>query len=143
MPTLIDIFQRIKLFFASPSHQSVAKEDMQLYHRIENDICITNVNGNLTWDTKTEFREYMDSVLETESFKGLIINLEKTHLITSVGLGLIIAVLKKLQTRNIPLAVCELNVNNQELFYIAQLDKMMQLYETKAEAIEGIRGNLN
>ncbi|MBF0288438.1 MAG: STAS domain-containing protein [SAR324 cluster bacterium] len=115
--------------------QASVKRGLQITHRIENDVHIVSIGGELVQETTNEFRGYLDTFLDNEHFKGIILNLKNTSQVNSAGLGNIIAAQKKLQKTNKHLNICCLNKNISRIFSIGLLTEVISIYPDEAEAL--------
>ncbi|MBF0350665.1 MAG: STAS domain-containing protein [SAR324 cluster bacterium] len=111
---------------------------MQLNHRVEKNICILSVEGNIALDGVSDVKSYLKPFLDDDSIKGIVINFEGVNFIDSSGIGLIVSVFKNLQQRGAKLTLCKLSQKNQEIFNMTRLDKILSIHETEAQAISNI-----
>ncbi len=111
---------------------------MQLSHRIENDVCIVAIEGNIALDGVSDVKSYVKPFLEDEAVQKIIINFEKVNFIDSSGIGLIVSIFKTLQQRQAKLALCSLSNKNNEIFNMTRLDKILNIYGSEDEALKNI-----
>lgn len=96
------------------------------------------IAGNIALDGVSDVKNYIKPFLDDESVKGVVINFEKVNFIDSSGIGLIVSIFKTLQTRQAKLALCNLSKKNTEIFNMTRLDKILNIYDSEAEALENV-----
>ncbi len=111
------------------------KKGLHITHRIENDVHIVSIAGELVQETANEFRGYINTFLTNENFKGIILNLKNTDQVNSAGLGNIIAVQKELQKMKKNLNICCLNQNINRIFSIGLLTEIINIYPNEQKAL--------
>ncbi|MGK5090995.1 STAS domain-containing protein [Deltaproteobacteria bacterium TL4] len=111
---------------------------MQLNHRIENNVCILSVEGNIALDGVSDVKSYLKPFLNDGAVKGVVINFEHVNFIDSSGIGLIVSVFKTLQQREAKLALCKLSQKNQEIFNMTRLDKILSIFSSEKDALASI-----
>ena len=74
--------------------------------------------------------------------KLVLLDLEKLLYINSAGLSSILVVAKKLQEKEVEFAVCSLSKAVKGIFKMSAFDKVINVFESRSEAIEAIRSNL-
>lgn len=72
--------------------------------------------------------------------KSVLLDLENLAYINSAGLRSILMVAKRLREGKAKFAVCSLYGATKGLFKIAAFDKVIDVFESRSEAIEAIRG---
>jgi anti-anti-sigma factor len=78
------------------------------------------------------------SLLMAEGYTRLIINLEKSTVINSIGISILIEIIEKMQDIHGMLAFCNLTKTIHKTFTIMCLTQYAALYETEAQAISGV-----
>jgi len=71
--------------------------------------------------------------------KSMLLDLEEFTYINSAGLRSILMVAKRLQESKRKFAVCSLSEVTKGLFKMAAFDKVIDVFESRSEAIEAIR----
>ena len=107
-------------------------------HRIENDVCMINIEGNIALDGVNEAKAYLKPHLDNDAVKGMVINFEKVNFIDSSGIGLIVSVFKTMQQKDAKFALCNLSKKNEEIFSITRLNKILDIYESEGDAMKAI-----
>ncbi len=78
------------------------------------------------------------SLLMAEGYSRLIINLEKSTVINSIGISILIEIIEKMQEIHGVLAFCNLTKTIHKTFTIMGLTQYAALYENEAQAIRGV-----
>ncbi|MBF0287604.1 MAG: STAS domain-containing protein [SAR324 cluster bacterium] len=106
---------------------------MSLSYRIANQICIIEVDGELTADLANKLTPYCFEVLEQAKANALVINLEKTSCINSAGIGTLMMLMKR---SPVDLAFCQLNTSVYSTLKLIQLNKKITIFNTEEEAFD-------
>lgn len=114
---------------------------MKIDHRIEDDICIVNINGDMTRDYVKKFQTYMEPFIENESIKGIALNFANVKFIDSSGIGKIVTIFRLLQSREAKLKIYNINQKDHEIFKMTGLDKIWDLQRTEEEVLKKLKGN--
>ncbi len=72
-----------------------------------------------------------------EGYRHFVLNLEKTQLVNSIGVSILIEMIEKTQELNGSMAFCCLLPIIAKTFKIMGLTQYARVYETEAEAIAG------
>ncbi|MBF0280250.1 MAG: STAS domain-containing protein [SAR324 cluster bacterium] len=110
---------------------------MELSHRIESEICIVYINGEVSPNTD-ELRTYLLPFLTDTQFKGLIINLEGVPFIGSTTVAIVLEAYQTIQNRRAHFALCQLNEINQKILSFTQINNIIDVFMTEKEAITEI-----
>ncbi len=108
---------------------------MELTHRIENDIHIMSIEGEMVWNKIQEITIDTNKLLEDTNLKALLVNLEKVTKIDSFGTTMLITFFKVSNEKQIPFALCHLSNNVYDVIQLAQLHKLLTIYEKEQEAL--------
>jgi len=111
---------------------------MVFNHKIEKNVCVVSVEGNIALDGVNEAKAYLKTHLENPDIKGLIINFDQVNFIDSSGIGLIVSIFKTMQQKKGGFALSNLSKKNEEIFSITRLNKILDIYETEAEAVKAM-----
>ncbi len=105
---------------------------MELSYRIENDICVILLDGEIILDTLPEIEPFLDELSDKE-FSGYIMNLSLTTAIDSLGIGLIANFYRRKKKQQIQVVLCQINPLIRWIFE----NHIISMYETEAEALGG------
>lgn len=111
---------------------------MKLHDRIENNIYILRIEGDLSSKFILNLENHLIPIIEDEKIEGMVFNMEKTTFIDSSGIGLILSFYKTLDERGSKMSVCRLSDDNIELFQMTRLSDIMSIYATEKEAITSV-----
>ncbi len=78
----------------------------------------------------------MMALIEQASGINLIINFCNVKFLTSSALGLLISVFTKMHETGGKLKLCSIDPRILEVFAITRLDKVFEIYDSQAEAVE-------
>ena len=104
----------------------------------DNNICILKPDGDILWDEAPNLSKYFESVLETESVKGLIINLKQVSAIDSGGIGAILSIQKHLTGLGHPCVLCHLSNRVREIFHFTKLLDLVTVHSTVEDALASL-----
>lgn len=114
------------------------KSSIELQVERTEGVLVINVSGELHGLEADGFHESL-----WEATDGLdkltILDLEGLAYISSVGLRSILMVAKKLGERNAKFAVCSLSQRTKSLFKMAAFDKVVDIYESRSEAMGAMK----
>ncbi len=118
------------------SHEPLTKRNnMALKEKIEGDIAILTLKGDLIGDPETtELKDKVGSLLADEISK-IVFDLGKVKYINSTGLGSLISALGKVRDAGGKLLLARVGDNVLNLFVITQLVKVFDTYETVDRAL--------
>ncbi|MBF0278443.1 MAG: STAS domain-containing protein [SAR324 cluster bacterium] len=111
---------------------------MNLSHQNENDICTINIDGAVVLDYSSTVRNYVNELLNAQIPRALILNFNKTTNIDSVGIGMVISLLKTLKRQNCTLIICQMNPKVDKIIKMLGLHKVIDVFETEAAAIAAV-----
>lgn len=107
-------------------------------NRIENNICVISVEGNIALDGVNEAKTYLKPHMENQDIRGILINFEKVNFIDSSGIGLIVSVFKAMQQREGKFGLSNLSKKNEEIFTITRLNKILDIYSSESDALSAM-----
>jgi len=111
---------------------------MVLTHRMDKNICVVSIEGNIALDGVNEAKIYLKPHLENASIKGILFNFGKVNFIDSSGIGLIVSIYKTLQQREAKFGLCELSKKNEEIFTITRLNKILDIFPNEGDALKAM-----
>ena len=110
---------------------------MEIAEKIIRDIRIISINGRIDTVTSKDLEAKLNEAIEEKNEK-IIINLEKVDYISSVGLRVLLAALKKLKQNHASLPLVSLQPFVQNIFKITGLDKIFQIFPTEEAAFQSL-----
>ena len=102
-------------------------------------ILIISVAGRIDGMNAQEFHENLDKEIGS-SDNPVVLDLEKLSYISSAGLRSILLIAKTLQGRKTRFMLCSLPGPIKEIFEIAGFDKIINVLESRSDAIATITG---
>jgi len=99
-------------------------------------VTVVRVQGSLDTNTSPEAQEYFDALLEKGASKVLV-DCQKVDYVSSAGLRVLLATMKRLTAAGGSLRICALNETIQEVFDISGFSTILAVFATEAEALEG------
>ncbi len=109
---------------------------MKLSHRIENNICIVEIEGEIEKNYATKMESYSMPLLGVPDQKALILNCEKMPYIDSSGLGVIIYLHQTAKKKQTGFALCCFDNIVKVIFEAVGLFEHIATYDTEEEAVE-------
>ncbi len=113
---------------------------MELSHRIINEACIVDVEGQFIGHQSRELDTYIKTILlQGTELKILILNLSKAFQIDSVGIGIMLKSYKVLQEKQIQFALCQLHDEMIDFLKFIRIDSMIPIYDTEEDVIKRLK----
>ncbi len=100
---------------------------------------VISVVGRIDGLNAQEFHKNIDEEI-TGSDNPVVLDLEKLSYISSAGLRSILLIAKALKSKNTRFMLCSLPGPIREIFKIAGFDKIIDVIESRSEAITAITG---
>jgi anti-sigma B factor antagonist len=107
---------------------------MNIEIRESQGIQIIAFEGNLDTNTSPEAESKINEILNTGQQK-LLVNFEQLNFISSAGLRILLATVKKLNASGGALRICSLNATVQEVFDISGFVTILNVKNTEKEAL--------
>ncbi len=112
---------------------------MELSHRVEENIYLILMRGNLVEGEASDILTYAKSAFEDDEIKGMVMNFQEIVRFDSSGIGVIVSVFKRLQQLQKKLVLCQLNQKLTEQLTRIRLNKLISIYSTESEALASFR----
>ena len=107
---------------------------MNIEMRESDGVQIVAFEGNLDTNTSPEAEKRINELLE-EGKQKLLVNFEQLNSISSAGLRVLLATVKKLNSSGGALRICSLNATVQEVFDISGFATILSVKGTEEEAL--------
>ena len=104
------------------------------------DVAIFWTDGYINNQGGEEIAREAYSELE-KGARALVMNLEKTRIVNSIGISILIEVLEKVMERKAVLAFCGLTPTIDKTFRIMGLAQYAAIYPSEDEALRAVAGN--
>ena len=101
----------------------------------DENIQIVDIGGQIDASNAMVFEEELDKVIVAGANR-LILNFKELEFISSAGLRVILALIKKLQTQSGEIKICHLNANITKVFNLAGFTQIMRILHTEADSIK-------
>jgi anti-anti-sigma factor len=101
------------------------------------DVAILSTDGYINNQGGEEIARQAYTQLESGA-RALVLNLEKTRIVNSIGISILIEVLEKVMDRKGKLAFCCLTPTIDKTFRIMGLAQYAAIYPTEAEAVRAV-----
>ena len=98
-------------------------------------VLVFQVNGEINISTSPELRK----IFEKEPKKKIVIDFEKVTYIDSSGLATLVEVLKRTKTQGGTLGLAGMSDKVKSLFEITKLDKLFSIFQSQADAVNGVK----
>lgn len=99
------------------------------------DWLVVEISGDLDLATAPALRQEVLAQL-SGGHRKIVVDLTETEFIDSVGLGLLVAVLKRVRVLDGHLAIVCPDTRLRRLFAVTDLDRVFELYDTADAAID-------
>jgi len=77
--------------------------------------------------------------LDTRAIKNVVLDFSKTDYYGSTALSLFLVLWKQVRSRNGQMAFCHVSAHEKEVLELTRLDGLWPIYDTRQEAVQGIR----
>lgn len=101
------------------------------------DVAVLSTDGYINNQGGEEIARQAYAQLESGA-RALVLNLEKTRIVNSIGISILIEVLEKVMDRKGKLAFCGLTPTIDKTFRIMGLAQYAAIYPTEAEAVRAV-----
>lgn len=102
-------------------------------------VLVVSVTGRIDGMNAQEFHENLDRQISGTD-NPVVLDLEKLSYISSAGLRSVLLIAKTLQSRKTRFMLCSLPGPIKEIFEIAGFDKIINVLESRSDAIDVITG---
>src|SRR5580692_8703497 len=113
--------------------------DGLLDYRVDSDIAVVTVSGEVDVSTSGELRTGLLRVLTDEAYRGLVVNLAHVNFIDSTGVGVLVGVWHRVRGTDDCLALAAPSRQARNILETTGLMKVLPVYDTEAEAVQACR----
>jgi anti-sigma B factor antagonist len=113
--------------------------DGLLDYRVDSDIAVVTVSGEVDVSTSGELRTGLLRVLTDEAYRGLVVNLANVNFIDSTGVGVLVGVWHRVRATNCSLALAAPSQHARRILNTTGLTKAFWIYDTEVAAVEACR----
>ncbi len=108
---------------------------MQISVKTANEVKVLAFEGSLDTQTSSDALTQLTQLIAGGDRK-ILVNFEKLHYISSVGLRILLAAAKQLKTADGELRICDLNEVVKEVFDISGFSTIFKIFGTESEALK-------
>lgn len=112
---------------------------MEILDRMEGEIGILVLKGNMVAQTVGDIKTYLESYIENIEMRGLILDCEQVEYVDSAGLGLLASIFKTLQKMGKKLALTRVNNRIMETFTLTNLNNIFIVTEDIPDAMNALK----
>lgn len=109
-------------------------------HRVEKDVTVVKVTGELDVFSSPRLREQLLDVIDTGPVR-LVVDLSGVTFLDSTGLGVLVGIYHRLRARNGTMSFVGANERVRRVFRVTQLTKIFALYDDLDQALAAERAN--
>ncbi len=100
------------------------------------DVMVLELSGKIMGGpSHEEFKAEIKGILD-EGFKKVVLDLKHVPWINSTGLGILISGYHSVKAAEGTMKVCSVKERVLSIFYISQLEKIFDVYETREDALK-------
>ncbi|KAF1080110.1 MAG: anti-anti-sigma factor [Candidatus Rifleibacterium amylolyticum] len=114
-------------------------EEFSLTHQVDDNVLIIRTNGYLNDLGAEQVDEICSEHLE-KSINKIVINLEQSPLINSIGISILIGVIEAIEESEGALAFTNLTPTNRKTFEMMGLLQFAQPFDKEEEAVAKFKG---
>ncbi len=114
-------------------------EEFTLTHHLDGEVLVIRTNGYLN-DLGAEKVDELCSEHLEKSINKIVINLEKSPLINSIGISILIGVIEAIEESEGALAFTNLTPTNRKTFEMMGLLEFAQPFDKEEEAVAKFKG---
>ena len=109
--------------------------NVQVEHR--DGVLVAEVEGRVDSSNSQDFERQLHDAIG-EDVGAVVVDLGKLAYISSAGLRVVLLVAKTLGQRSVSISLCALSDPVQSVFEISGFNRIIQIYDTQADAIAAV-----
>ena len=98
---------------------------------------IARADGRVDSSNSREFHSELEAVV-TDSDTALVLDFEEVAYISSAGMRVILLTAKSLQKSGLKFVLCSMNDSIREVFKISGFDKIIDIHDSRGEALAAV-----
>lgn len=98
-------------------------------------VTVLNVEGDIFAEDSMKLKEALEKLFQSNKIK-VVLNLEKTNVISSVGLGVILAALIKFRKYSGDICLCSVKDFVKKVLKTTKVDNIIEAYPGVSQAVE-------
>lgn len=112
---------------------------MEIAERTSNGVAVIEIkNSELNYSLCHEFQRQVTEILDSQNVHSLVVNLKHVVFLDSMGIGTLITLRNRLLKDGGAVVLCELTDQIKRVMDISSLNKVFNLYDAEAEALEAL-----
>ncbi|MBF0287165.1 MAG: anti-sigma factor antagonist [SAR324 cluster bacterium] len=111
---------------------------MKVEHRVEKNVCVIKLQGDIALGADVEVQKYIKPLLEDKNLIGVVVNMREVETIDSSGIGLTISLYKQLKETQVKFILCQLREYVLEAYTLTGLNSVLTILPTEEEAIASL-----
>ena len=108
---------------------------MNISHNLDGNLCVLQPVGEIFKAESVTLKQYVESLLESTSVSGMVIDMQKVDAIDSAGIGVILSLRKQLSEKDTQCVLCSLTERVLQVFHFTKLLDVITVYSTLEEAL--------
>lgn len=105
---------------------------------IEKKLQKVTVKGEIDRDTMSDFRDKMESFMQTFQQTNLILDLENLEFINSEGIGYLSDIYNRFSTQNKKIMILKASARIMDIFQLVGLDQIIPCYISDEECLQNL-----
>jgi len=100
------------------------------------DKLVVYLEGRLDVSVANEVEEELARLIDSDNQRHIVLNMDKVEYMSSSGFRACIATLRKLNSREGTLKLCNIRPSVKRIFDVIELTSLFDIYDTEAEALK-------
>lgn len=105
---------------------------------VKNRVLCIRLEGELDHHTAEQLRNQVNTVIEEQSIKHILLNLGQLQFMDSSGLGVILGRYKQISSKGGEMVVCSISPDVKRLFEMSGLFKIIRMEENENFALQSL-----
>ncbi|MDH5720320.1 MAG: STAS domain-containing protein [Spirochaetia bacterium] len=106
---------------------------------VDDNKAVVNLTGRLDVAISGQIEETLLDVIEKQSIKYMVLNMEDVEYMSSSGFRVAIALLRKLRDNEGVLKICSLKPAVKRIFDVIELTSLFEIYDNEEEALASLQ----
>ena len=106
--------------------------------KLDGDRAVVYLKGRLDVAVSGDVEEALLAIIEEDSLKHIVLNMQDVEYMSSSGFRVAIALLRKLKEDGGSLKICNLKPAVQRIFDVIELTSLFDIFESEEEALKSL-----
>ncbi len=111
---------------------------MEITHRIENEILICKLTGDMIWENLHTVGRRIIALGKDADYRAVVLDLEEVAYIDSSGIGFLVELYKIVYAKKSKFAIWGMSRQNYDRLVMLRLDKVIDTFNTEQEALAAV-----